>query len=261
MRPVSLASVLGPILTLLIMGCGSHSPIAPASATLGGLTITGADAVLTGNSTFYTVTATFADGTSRTVTPTWSSSNPETASVNSAGQLEGRAHGSATLTASSGGQTVSKTVHVVNNYGGTWAGSFIVKRCDAPPGSCAAMEVDFFSFQISLAISQTGTDLSDIKATLSIPNWFDGARANISGRVSSDGRLNLGGSSELISHGRTWATFTIGAWDTALSDAAMTGRWAQRLDYLPPVGTEYMENELVTMKLISSTGIAMLSTR
>ena len=258
MRPLRLASALAVV--TVAMGCDGKNPTAPTPTVLA---ITGADAVLTGLSTSYTVTARLDDGTLKTATATWNSSNPEIATVDGAGRLEGRTHGSVTLTASSRGQTVSKTIRVVNNYGGTWAGSFVVKRCDAPLNSCAAKEVDWFSFEISLSLSQTGTDLSDIKATLQIPSWFDGARASINGSVSSDGRLNLAGSSELTSHRRTWGTFTLEAWDTALSDGAMTGRWAQRLDHVQPPSppyTEYMENELLTMKLVSST-VGATSTR
>jgi len=260
MRPLRLALAL--VVVAVAMGCDGKNPTAPTGPAPTVLAITGADAVLTGLSTSYTVTTRLADGTLKTATATWSSSNPEIATVDGAGRLEGRTHGSVTLTASSRGQTVSKTIRVVNNYGGTWAGSFVVKRCDAPLNSCAAKEVDWFSFEISLSLSQTGTDLSDIKATLQIPSWFDGARASINGSVSSDGRLNLAGSSELTSHRRTWGTFTMEAWDTALSDGAMTGRWAQRLDHLQPSPpyTEYMENELLTMKLVSST-VGATSTR
>src|SRR4051794_7519382 len=189
MRRLRLASALAVI--TLVTGCGGSNPTAPAAPALTALAIAGADAVLTGVSTSYTVTATLTDGTSRTVTPAWTTSNPEIAIIDGEGRLQGRAHGSATLTAASGGQTVSKTVRIVNNYGGTWDGRFVVKGCDAPPGDCAAMEVDVFSFDIHLTISQTGTDQSDIKATLTIPNWFDGAHADIPGRVNSDGRLNL----------------------------------------------------------------------
>jgi Bacterial Ig-like domain (group 2) len=87
-----------------------------------GLGITGVDAVLTGVSTSYTVAATFADGTSRTVSATWSSSNQGVATVDGSGRLEARTHGSTNLTASAGGQTASKTVQVINNYGGTLGG-------------------------------------------------------------------------------------------------------------------------------------------
>jgi hypothetical protein len=255
MRRFSLASALA--LVILVLGCGSHSPTAPpASSTVRGLTITGAEALLTGLSTFYTVTAAFGDGTSRTVTPTWSSSNAEVATVDVTGRLEGRAHGSTILTASSGGQAVSKTVRVINNYGGTWQGRFVVNACDAPSSWCAAMEVDYFSFPIHLEITQTGSDQSDITARL-IFTSFD-RRTNVSGRVTPDGRLNLAGSSEVLDRaGRVWANFQVTAWDTALSDGGMTGRWQQRFSILQPPSTEYMENELETMTRRSNSAGAM----
>ena len=255
MRRFSLASALA--LVNLVLGCGSHSPTAPpASSTVTGVTITGVDAILTGLSTFYTVTAALGDGTSRTVTPIWSSSNPDVATVDITGRLEARAHGSTILTASSGGQAVSKTVRVINNYGGTWEGRFVVNACDAPPGWCAAMEVDYFSFPIHLEITQTGSDQSDITARL-IFTSFD-RRASVPGRVTPDGRLNLAGSSEVLDKaGRVWANFQVTAWDTALSDGGMTGRWQQRFSMLQPPSTEYMENALETMTRTSNSAGAV----
>ena len=112
MRRFSLVSALA--LVILVLGCGSHSPTAPpASSMVTGVTISGVDTILTGRSTFYNVTAAFGNGTSKTVTPIWSSSNPEVAPVDITGRMEGRTHGSTILTASSGGQAVSKTVRVI----------------------------------------------------------------------------------------------------------------------------------------------------
>ena len=255
MHPFRLVSALA--FATLVVGCSGKNPTAPTATAVTALAVTGADAVLTGRSTSYTVTATSANGTSRPVTPTWSSSNPQVATIDSAGQLEGRAHGSTTLTATFQGQTVLKTVHVVNNYGGTWQGSFIAKACDAPPGVCDDYEIDTFSFPIYLQISQTGTDQSDINARLIFSSLYD-LRASVSGRVTSDGRLNLFGSSEVArSDGRIWATFELKTWDTVLSDGGMTGGWQQHLSILQPPSTENLDNELVTMKRISNIAGAM----
>ena len=122
MRPVRLICVLA--LVALTMRCGDKNPTRPSGSgtAVTGLAITGPDAVLTGLSTSYTLTATSADGTTRTVTPAWTSSNPAVASVGAAGLLGGRSHGSTTLTATYDGRSVSKPVRVVNNYGGTWLG-------------------------------------------------------------------------------------------------------------------------------------------
>jgi hypothetical protein len=95
---------------------------------------------------------------------------------------------------------------------------------------------------------QTGKDLSEINARFFLPSFFQ-LQANLSGTVTSDGRLNLAGSSEVGDRrGGAWATFYVGAWDTTLSGHdAMTGRWAQRLSTFKPPSNEIMENELVTM--------------
>ena len=130
MHPVKLAVVV--VFVALITGCNDKNPAGPsppAAPAVTDLVITGVDAVLTGVSTTYTVTATLSDGTTRAVTPTWISSNTDVASVNTAGGLAGRGHGSTNLTASHAGRTASKTVHVVNNYGGTWDGRFVIRAC------------------------------------------------------------------------------------------------------------------------------------
>jgi hypothetical protein len=162
-------------LVTVVTGCGGANPASPTAPAVTVLVIAGADTVLTGVSTGYTATATLADATSRGVGPTWSSSNPEVATVDREGLLEGRTHGSTILTAASQGQTGSKTLHVVNNYGGRWEGRFVVKAC-APPGLCGAQDVDCFSYDITLQISQAGTDQRDINATLELPDFFQWTR-------------------------------------------------------------------------------------
>jgi len=241
-------------ISVLAAACDGKSPAAPSRPAVSNLlSISGADAVLTGSSSNYTATATLSDGTTRSVTPTWSSSNGDVASVDNAGRLDGRAHGLTTLTATHDGTSAAKSVQVVNDYRGTWVGTFVVNGCDAPPGVCSSYEIDFWDFPIELEILQTGNDLSEIRAMFFLPS-FSQIRANLSGRVSSDGRLNLAGSSEVGDRrGSAWATFYVGAWDTTLSGHdAMTGRWAQRLSIFQPPSNEIMENELVTMTRTST---------
>lgn len=248
------------VITVFATACnGKSNPAAPTAPAATSLSISGVDAVLTGRDTNYTVTATLSDGTMRAVTPTWTSSNTGVASVDNAGRLVGVTHGSTILTASHEGRSVSKTVQVVNNYGGTWEGTFVVNGCDAPPGVCASYEVDIWNFPIRLDVLQTGNDPSEVRAMFLLPSFFE-IRANLSGRVTSDGHLNLAGSSEV--GGRrgsagAWATFHVGAWDTTLSGHdGMTGRWAQRLSIFQPPSNEIMENELVTMTRTSTSTTA-----
>ena len=247
--------------SVLAAACNGKSPAAPSGpAAASNLLISGDGAVLTGSSSNYTATATLSDGTTRSVTPTWSSSNGDVANVDNAGRLDGRAHGLTTLTATHDGISATKSVQVVNDYRGTWVGTFVVNGCDAPPGVCSSYEIDFWDFPIELEILQTGNDLSEIRAMFLLPS-FSQIRANLSGTVTSDGRLNLAGSSEVGGRrGSAWATFYVGAWDTTLSGHdAMTGRWAQRLSTFQPPSNETMENELVTMTR-TSTGVTLAPT-
>ena len=119
------------ILLTLTLGCGDKNPITPSrpGPASTGLTITGPDALVAGLSANYAVTAPMTDGTTRTVVATWTSSNPGVARVDGSGRLEGRSHGSTTLTASSGGQNASRIVQVVNNYAGSWTGRFVIRAC------------------------------------------------------------------------------------------------------------------------------------
>ena len=252
MRPARLTPVV--LLAVFVAGCHGKSnpaaPSAPASPTIASLIIGGVDVVLTGSSSNYTAMVTMADGTTRVVTPTWSSSNTDVAGVDTAGRLDGRAHGGTTLTATLDKISATKAVQVVNNYGGSWVGEYVINGCDAPPGVCANLEYDVFSFPIHLYVSQTGNGLNEISAILDLASRD--IRATFGGTVTSDGRLSLGGSSNIMDRSdRIYAALHVGAWDTNLSGRdAMTGRWAQRLSVVQPPYDEYQENELIAMTKI-----------
>jgi hypothetical protein len=238
------------------MGCADKNPTGPSGTTSAptGLAITGADAVLTGLSAGYTVTATLADGTTRTVTPAWASSNLGVASVDSAGRLDGRTHGSTNLTASYEGRSASKTVQVINNYGGTWVGSYIIRACadageltDHDGGWCLGGPGRVGTVDgILFTLVQSGKNLSEITGTVgSFPE-------TITGVVTADGRLNLGGTltfRDFDDRDVTIATVEVRSWDTNIdATGGMTGHFAEDFkSFTGRVGTAHTENELVTM--------------
>jgi hypothetical protein len=247
-----------PVATLLALslGCGDKNPIAPDRPVpaRNGLTITGPGALLTGFSANYAVTATMTDGTTRTVVPTWTSSNQGVARVDGSGRLEGRSHGSTTLTASSGGRSASRIVQVVNNYAGTWTGCFVIRACadtgeltDHDRGFClAGPGREGSTGWITLTLVQHGSTLSEITGT--IGNYSE----PITGAVTADGRLGLSGTvteRDFDDPDFTIATHSLGAWDTKLNGRdGMTGGWSE--DYTSLVsclGTAHIEHELLTM--------------
>jgi hypothetical protein len=259
MRPLRLALILG--LITWSTGCGDKNPTRPTgqAPALTSLAITGDDAVLTGVSASYSVTATLTDGTTRTVTPTWTSSNPGVASVDTAGRLDGRTHGSTNLMASYEGRSASKSVQVINNYGGTWVGRYVIRACadtgeltDHDGGWCQSGPGHVGTVDgIRLTLVQGGKNLSEITGTVG------SFRETITGLVTADGRLNVGGTlteRDFDYREVTIAILELGSWETSLdSTGGMTGRWAQDLTFLTGRrGTAHTENEVVTMSRFSS---------
>jgi hypothetical protein len=234
--------------------CSDGNPARP-SRTVTALSISGADAVLTGSATSYTATITRADGTTQTATPTWISSNGAVATVDPTGRLEARAHGSTDLTASYQDRRASKTVRIVNNYAGTWSGQYVVRACadsgdlqDHDGGWCRQGPGRVGSVHsFSIGFSQTGSDLSEITAS------WDG----ITGVVTPDGRLQLRGTTDLWDwyHYDVVAKQQISSWETILTGAdTMTGRWSENLTSLVfRIGSAQTEHEIVTMTRVSAS--------
>ena len=266
----------------LATGCNDKTnpagPSPPAAPTVTNLDISGADAVRTGLSTNYTVTATLSDGTTRAVTPTWTSSNPGVASVDSAGRLVGLAHGATNLTASHESRSESKTVQVVSNYEGSWVGRYVISACDdsgdlrdRDGGWCRGPGRVGSVYPISLTLSQTGSNQSEVRGTLTLPKSVTFTEleqpyvsVDVTGVVTADGRLNLGGTlttetpycfpspyRKFSGPSCGLARLQVGAWDTNLGGpSVMMGRWSQNLVALIGLvgnGNTYTENELVTM--------------
>jgi alpha-amylase len=244
------------ILLGLTLGCGDKNPVTPSrpgpSST--GLTITGPDALLAGLSANFALTVTMADGTTRTVVPTWTSSNPEVARVDDSGRVEGRSHGSTTLTASSGGQSASRIVQVVNNYAGSWTGRFVIRACtdtgeltDHDGGFCLAGPGRLGSTGwITLTLVQRGSALSEITGT--IGDYSE----PIAGTVTADGRLSLSGTvteRDFDDPDFTIATHSLRAWDTKLNGSdGMTGGWSEDFASLVScLGTAHIEREFLSM--------------
>jgi len=67
-----------------------------------------------GDTVTLTATATHSDGTSATVNATWGSSNSSVASVSAVGVVTAHALGTATITATSGGQSGSVSIEVAS---------------------------------------------------------------------------------------------------------------------------------------------------
>ena len=251
MQPLRLAVLV--LATALASVCGN--PTRP-SETASEFFINGPEATLTGLSTEYIATVTFADGTRRTATATWTSNNAQVAVVDTDGRLEGRAHGSTVLTASFLGRQASRTVQVVNNYSGSWSGQYAVRACDKSgqhdrDGGCRGVVGS--EAVVRLSLTQTGGTMREVGGILELGGV--GFGGPVRGVVTADGHLNLDGRYELpdfYGYG-VCCSLEIGGWDTRLSGPdTMTGRWTQRFTYLPWTGSSYIESEIVALTRASA---------
>jgi hypothetical protein len=234
----------------LLIACGSGTNVvAPdnVSPSLRGVAIAGADAILTGVPSSYTVSGSFSNGTIGNVMATWRSSNPAVATVDPTGLLEGRSQGSVMVTASYQGREVSKSVQVVNNYGGRWEGQYRVLSCqdsgdltDHDGGWCRTVSVPGRMYRITIEITHDPADLTSVSVRL-----FDELRGSIAG----DGRLTVAGVNDVLD----WEGDKVGTreirGDAGLSaDGAVTGHFQENYNsILFRKGTARMENELLTM--------------
>jgi hypothetical protein len=193
------------------------------------------------------------DGTPPTGPVFWTSSNPAVATVNPSGQLESRSHGATTLTATYAGRSEPKMVQVVNDYGGTWEGRYVITACSdtgdlaqSNGGWCLAGEgrVGRINGLHLRLVHHTG-DLNQVTGT--IPAYKGG----LTGVVGADGRLTLSGSLTWWGYDGSAPELTLefGPWDTGLGETGgMTGRFSWRYtSHRPPRGTAHMANEFVTM--------------
>ncbi|HUQ88283.1 MAG TPA: Ig-like domain-containing protein [Vicinamibacterales bacterium] len=258
-------AVLGiviPLVTLSLTACGSESspsapssttPAAPAAPTVSALRIDGANALRAGLSSDYTATVTLSNGTTQAVTPTWSSGNSSVATVDGNGRVSAQSPGQATLTAAYQGASTTKNVSVVANFAGQWSGRYAMKACDQSGvftaiGYCQGLGPVGSTGPITLSLTQGGNDQSDLSGTIA----FGALAGGVSGNVTADGRMVIGGSFNVVASGVTFS-FRVGGWESRLTGpSTMTGRWADNLTAVGIPGNAYTENELQTMTRTSS---------
>ena len=247
-------------------GGGSSTPAAPTPSptpapapTLTNLTIAGPEAVLTTTGADYTATAHFSNQTTQTVTAAWAMDGPTSvASVSPTGRVSGQVHGSITLAASYQGVSATKPVNIVSNYDGRWAGVVVrltcqlngelgrritQRLCPAGPNERSPM---------SFTISQPGPSFTQVTAVLNMANTI----LNVSGTVTTDGRLVIGGDTEYqlpdpVSNRTQTVRWTILKWDTRLTGFTLSligGRFDRNRTESLWEGNVYEEYEIEQMR-------------
>lgn len=224
------------------------TPVTPA-ITLKSLTITpvGGGTIIAGNAAEITSSgplpstgavlgafAQYSDGSGKYVDATWATSDPNVLVVTGS-SLRAMNRGSATLSATIGGQTATETFNVEPNMAGTWTGKYVVEQCtagsasiyDAICGTTPGREPGVLPIgtaaPLTFQISKNGNDLTAVTA-------FGELRGTITGTDRGQNFLTLKGDLKVE---RT--TLTIVYWDSRVKTDLMEGfiGFEVRIDGLP----------------------------
>jgi hypothetical protein len=252
MRSTTFAGLMTSVL-LTAWGCGGGgttpvTPSPPAPPTANSISITsGVDALRVGFFADFTVTASMSDLTTQIVTTqsVWTTSDPAIATIDAQGRLTGLSHGSVALNASYQGRTVSRSVHIVHNYGGHWDGTFAVRACDqsgifTSSRYCENLGREPLSF--ALELTQSGANADQITGLMSLRNLV----GPVSGSVTTDGRLVLSGP-YVATTGGVNIRVEIPSWLTApVGTVGMSGFFVYTLELVGADGKATQTNEIVT---------------
>lgn len=233
------------------------SPSATPTATTANLAITGGVNVLrSGYFADYVVTATMSDNTTQVVTrqAVLATNDPAVATLDANGRLNALGNGAVTLSASYQGQTTTRKITVVSDFGTRWSGTYVVRICD---GS-GIFETRHFCAnpalqapqRFSLDLKQGGANLDEISGLISLQD-LPGA---ISGAVNRDGKLALSGSYVAEGNGGTFGISLL-AWSSELSGGTgMSGSFVYDVSVAGEPGRLRLHNDIVTAtKYVAST--------
>jgi Bacterial Ig-like domain (group 2) len=178
-------------LSLMGPGCGDSSDSGSRGGTQmsGFLTINApSDVIKCGACQPFTATYT-KGGTPQTVTPTWRTDNTAVATIDAAGQLTPIAHGDVTVIAEYQEARASKLVHVVNDYGASWYGNYLVTRCQATGGFD---EAGWCDEDATVAVGKTlpvALELVQDRDTVTGTLWLGAVNGSFTGSVATGGNL------------------------------------------------------------------------
>lgn len=233
-------------IALGLAACGKRdtsTPTAPtASQTATTLTISAPAStfILLGQSIALTAMATFTDGSSRTIEPSWSSDNAAALEVSTAGRVQAIGAGVGVITARFQDRVASLSLRALPDYSGTWSVQWRTTTCDAPPRWGAG-----FCNISGLLVGRLV--LARAEADRLVGTWDNGVSwsGTVSGAVSVDGVLSVTGR---ISSPRGAFTFhsDLLDWRSSLSQSlGMAGAYREILSRTDDSGQALVVNEIV----------------
>lgn len=220
--------------------CGSPTAPTPPSAAPTLFIVSTADGVVVGGQ--MTLTATLVTGAAdrRTVTATWSSSAPDVASIDTAGNVTGRRLGTTTITAAFDNQSAKLDLSAVNDYAGTWKGQYVVTDCtrQSGNGSSYCRFIIGQPLNLELSINQRGTTVT---GTLSFVDTrgMPLTTGPLSGESTVTGELRLTARVRSVGPEQPETT-DVADWTSSLTpdQSQMTGRFVKNREFVNAFGPQ-----------------------
>lgn len=230
-------------------GGGNGNPTAPSASTPAAPTVRSLSlsnsslALVAGNSATVSATAIYSDGSSRLVTPTWSSSNSSIASVDQSGVVRGIGAGVVTITAAFSGASATLSARSIPNYSGRWSGQYRFVSCSAPPrwGSsyCSGLIGTLFNMELNL-----GQTSSELTGSIRMGSFV----GNVTGSIAEDGTISLRGRYTATANTGLVYIFDIRSWQTrSTNGTSMTGRWDSIGSLSGETQTGFEEYEMISV--------------
>jgi hypothetical protein len=193
-----------------------------------------------------------ADGGRRTVAASWSSDAPEVAAIGSDGRVKGIVLGRTTIHASYQSLSAVRPLRVVPDYGGTWSGEYLLKKCTrvAGPGSSPCRFGIGATLGLRAIVTQTGFGLSGTLELYTNAPYELVESGPIEGSIDDDGALVLTGTTSSVEPEHPGET-TLSGWRTTLAGGGdlMEGRFVQNRHFLNAFGWQHVrwDCEIVTL--------------
>jgi hypothetical protein len=186
---------IGVFLSLLFFmpACGGKSgPTTPTNPTVQSITVTSTSSMLyIGATETFTATATMSDSTIKAITSgTWSSDNPNVATVNSSGLVTIVGSGTTNIVMTYSGKSGSKSIRGLPNYQGTWTGTYRVDSCTCT-GDWALQ--NFCSYLPNGTVLNTNLILTQTQDSVSGTFFLGTLSTTGTGPVATNGQLTLTG--------------------------------------------------------------------
>lgn len=207
-----------PVISLAVLAaCGgggggapsSPGPVTPAPTTVSVAISPATDLITIQGTATFSATATMSDGSTKSVSGTWVSDPAAVATVDGSGRVTGIGSGQATVSVTYDNVKASRTIRVVPDYQGSWAGEYAVTACQ----DTGDFHREDWCRSAMRDLVRVTMDLTQSRDSVSGAWTHRDLVGNATGTIETDGSLVLSGTGKLED-----VTLTMAGWRSRSTD-------------------------------------------